>query len=207
MKKIIVFTITVILMAAVTTTVAVTLQKENTLSCNAIVQHVPEEITVTLSTNNNDLLDPPVLTLPDKEIRLYESPLTFELSNPPYREIYCPPQLEVIYLPPQIEVIKMPPVEAIEMPGTIAVPYPGPIVVPLPPIIWSGTGEVKYIDIEGGFYGIVSNDGRCYDPINLPSEFMNDGLQINFKVKILENQISFHMWGTLVEILEIGVMP
>jgi hypothetical protein len=175
--------------------------------CNAIVQHVPEEITVKLSTNNNDLLDPPVVTLPDKEISLYEPPLTFELSNPSYQKIFWLPQLEVIYLPPQVEVIKMPPVEAIEMPGTIAVPYPEPIVVPLPPIIWSETGEVRYIDLECGFYGIVSDNGRCYDPINLPSEFKNDGLQINFKVKVLENQISFHMWGTIVEILEIGAMP
>ena len=204
MKKIIVFTLAVLLIATVTTTIAVTLEKENTLSCYALVQPVPEEITVKLSTNNNDLLDLPILTLPDKEISIYEPPITFELSNPPYQKIFWLPQLEVIYLPPQVEVIKMPPVEAIEMPGTIAVPYP---VVPMPPIFWSGTGEVKYIDLEGGFYGIVSNDGGHFDPINLPSEFMNDGLQINFEVKILQDQVSFHMWGTLVEILEIGVMP
>jgi inhibitor of cysteine peptidase len=66
-----------------------------------------------------------------------------------------------------------------------------------------GTGEIKYNDFEGGFYGIVSDNGEHYDPINLPSEFEEDGLRVEFKLKILENQSSIHMWGTVVEILEI----
>ena len=66
-----------------------------------------------------------------------------------------------------------------------------------------GTGEIQYIDLEGGFYGIVSDNGEHYDPINLPSEFEEDGLRVGFKLKILENQSSIHMWGTVVEILEI----
>ena len=66
-----------------------------------------------------------------------------------------------------------------------------------------GTGEIQYIDLEGGFYGIISDDGEHYDPINLPSEFEENGLRVNFTVKILENQSSIHMWGTVVEILEI----
>ncbi len=66
-----------------------------------------------------------------------------------------------------------------------------------------GTGRIQYNDFEGGFYGIVSDDGEHYDPINLPSEFEEDGLRVEFKLKILENQSSIHMWGTVVEILEI----
>ena len=66
-----------------------------------------------------------------------------------------------------------------------------------------GTGRIQYNDFEGGFYGIVSDDGEHYDPINLPSEFEEDGLRVGFKLKTLENQSSIHMWGTVVEILEI----
>jgi len=66
-----------------------------------------------------------------------------------------------------------------------------------------GTGEIQFIDLEGGFYGIVSDNGEHYDPINLPSEFEEDGLRVEFKLKILENQDSIHMWGAVVEILEI----
>ena len=66
-----------------------------------------------------------------------------------------------------------------------------------------GTGTIQYNDFEGGFYGIVGDDGEHYDPINLPSEFEEDGLQVEFTLKILENMSSFHMWGTVVEIIKI----
>ena len=69
--------------------------------------------------------------------------------------------------------------------------------------IISGTGEIKYIDLEGGFYGIVADDGEHYDPIDMPSEFKEDGLRVSFIVKILENQGSIHMWGSVVKILKI----
>ena len=68
--------------------------------------------------------------------------------------------------------------------------------------IGTGKGEIQYINLEGGFYGIISGD-RHYDPINLPLDFEEDGLQVEFKLKILENATSSHMWGTIVEILEI----
>ena len=66
-----------------------------------------------------------------------------------------------------------------------------------------GTGRIQYNDFEGGFYGIVSDDGEHYDPINLPSEFEEDGLRVGFKLKTLENQSSIHMWGTVVRIINI----
>ena len=67
----------------------------------------------------------------------------------------------------------------------------------------SGTGVVTYIDLEGGFYGVVSDDGEKYDPINLGAEFQVDGLRVSFEVKIREDMVSTHMWGTLVEIVKI----
>lgn len=33
------------------------------------------------------------------------------------------------------------------------------------------TGVVKHIELEGGFFGIVGDDGQKYDPVNLPAEF------------------------------------
>ena len=53
-----------------------------------------------------------------------------------------------------------------------------------------GTGRIQYNDFEGGFYGIVSDDGEHYDPKNLPDDFKEDGLRVGFKLKILENQSS-----------------
>ena len=65
------------------------------------------------------------------------------------------------------------------------------------------TGTIQYNDFEGGFYGIVGDNGEAYDPINLPTEFEEDGLRVKYTIEILEDQVGFHMWGTIVEIIEI----
>jgi len=64
------------------------------------------------------------------------------------------------------------------------------------------TGTVRYIDVEGGFYGIVTDDGRKLDPVNLPQEFQKDGLRIRARVEPLQQRVSIRMWGTPVRIIE-----
>ncbi len=64
-------------------------------------------------------------------------------------------------------------------------------------------GTVIYINLEGGFYGIIGDNGEHYDPTNLADEFKNDSLRISFEYKISENQISVHMWGKLIDIVKI----
>jgi len=61
-------------------------------------------------------------------------------------------------------------------------------------------GTVVYVDLEGGFYGIVGDDGNKYDPVNLNSEFRKDSLRVAFNYKKVPEQASFHMWGTIIEI-------
>ena len=66
-----------------------------------------------------------------------------------------------------------------------------------------GKGTVQYLDIEGGFYGIVADDGSNYDPINLSSDFSDfeeDGLRVTFEGKIRDDLDSIHMWGTIIEL-------
>ncbi len=65
------------------------------------------------------------------------------------------------------------------------------------------TGKVTRVEIEGGFWGIIGNDGIKYDPINLPDEFKKDGQPVRFEAKAREDQMSFHMWGRIVEIVKI----
>lgn len=67
----------------------------------------------------------------------------------------------------------------------------------------SETGTVKYINLEGGFYGIITDDGKQYDPVNLSQEFNEDGLRIRFEAKVRNDMASIHMWGTLIEITRI----
>jgi len=65
------------------------------------------------------------------------------------------------------------------------------------------TGTVKYISLEGGFYGIVTDDGKSLDPLNLSKEYQVDGKRIQFKYIEKSDMASFHMWGMIIEIIEI----
>jgi len=66
-----------------------------------------------------------------------------------------------------------------------------------------GTGTVIYLKIEGGFYGILSDDDQHYDPINLPLEYQKEGLRISFIAKQRSDLLSFHMWGKIIELISI----
>ena len=60
-------------------------------------------------------------------------------------------------------------------------------------------GTVRYIDLEGGFWGIVSDDGKHYDPSNLAQEYQQEGLRVAVEAVVL-NRVGIHMWGTIIEI-------
>ena len=64
-------------------------------------------------------------------------------------------------------------------------------------------GIVSYVDLEGGFYGIITDEGVHHNPVNLDVDFRVDGLRISYKYKSLQNVASIQMWGTSVEILEV----
>ena len=65
------------------------------------------------------------------------------------------------------------------------------------------TGTVRYIDLEGGFFGLIADTGQRYDPVKLPEEYKKDGLRVSFQVKQRKATVGFHMWGTIVEIIKI----
>jgi hypothetical protein len=73
----------------------------------------------------------------------------------------------------------------------------------IPADVISGTGTVKQVGVEGGFFGIVGDDGQNYDPQNLPEDLKVDGLKVKFQLKKSENQASFHMWGIVVDVVKI----
>lgn len=64
-------------------------------------------------------------------------------------------------------------------------------------------GEVAFIDLEGGFFGIVDEKGHRYDPTNLPPEFAVEGLPVQIRGRTLPRAVGFHMWGTRIEIISI----
>jgi len=64
-------------------------------------------------------------------------------------------------------------------------------------------GTVKYIDLEGGFYGIVDETGKEYLPLNLKDEFKVDGLKVEGIGEIEENATTVYMWGAPINVLKI----
>ena len=62
-----------------------------------------------------------------------------------------------------------------------------------------------YKDLEGGFFAIVSDDNRKYNPINLPESFMQDGLKVKITARPRTDAMSIHMYGEIIEIIEIAV--
>lgn len=66
------------------------------------------------------------------------------------------------------------------------------------------TGKVTYKNIEGGFYAIDGDNGSKYDPINLPGPFRKDGLRVKVTARRKTDVMSFHMYGTIIEIVNIA---
>jgi hypothetical protein len=68
----------------------------------------------------------------------------------------------------------------------------------------SGSGMVQFVDIDGGFYGIITGWDEKYEPINLSEDFQQDGLMVDIEATIRSDLVSTHMWGTPIEILHIA---
>jgi hypothetical protein len=67
-------------------------------------------------------------------------------------------------------------------------------------------GTVTYVDLEGGFFGIISVDGYQYFPINLDESLQEDGLEIEFLANIDEDYVDVYMWGLPIEIVEASAL-
>ncbi len=67
----------------------------------------------------------------------------------------------------------------------------------------SGTGTVVHVELEGGFYGIATEDGEKYVPLNLEEDFSRHGLPVRFEAKKKSDLATIQMWGTPIEIVSI----
>jgi hypothetical protein len=69
-----------------------------------------------------------------------------------------------------------------------------------------GIGNVTHIATEGGFYGIVVNPGTTsgvvqYLPVDLDSEFKQDGIVVSFTAKGNPDTMTTAQWGLPVNIV------
>lgn len=67
-------------------------------------------------------------------------------------------------------------------------------------------GTIRFISLEGGFY-VIKTGRHTFDPLKLPDAFKADGLNVWFVARTRNDLVSFHMIGTIVELLDIVILP
>ena len=64
-------------------------------------------------------------------------------------------------------------------------------------------GTIQYVELEGGFFGIVTEEGAKYFPQYLAPDFKVDGLPVRVDAMLEEQVIGIQMWGVPIRILSI----
>ena len=67
-------------------------------------------------------------------------------------------------------------------------------------------GTIRHIPLEGGFWGIVADDGRRFDPLELDPALQRDGLRVHFQALPETDVMTTRMWGTPVTLRSIEVL-
>lgn len=66
--------------------------------------------------------------------------------------------------------------------------------------------SVKYLTFEGGFYGLVTEKGIKFLPMNLPAKYKIDGTILRVKGQPIKNMITTQQWGEPFELSEIELV-
>lgn len=61
-------------------------------------------------------------------------------------------------------------------------------------------GIVKHISLETGFWGIESEDGKKYIPVNMPEQLKKVGRKVEVEADPVRNMSGMHMWGEYVKV-------
>ncbi|GEM_PF-1661204 len=89
-------------------------------------------------------------------------------------------------------------IDITEIPDAVAT-VPGQLV---------GRGTMKSLPFEGGFYGIVGDNDQKYYPLQpVPDIFNKDGTPVIYTIEIRNDVTSTVMWGTPVDVIELGSLP
>jgi len=64
-------------------------------------------------------------------------------------------------------------------------------------------GTIVFVELEGGFYGIIADSGERYFPLNLDEQHKVNNLKVRIEGKLRKNVMTTTMWGTPFEILKI----
>ena len=62
------------------------------------------------------------------------------------------------------------------------------------------TGRVQYSTLEGGHWLILSDDGKTYLPINMPTQYKAEGCRVSVSAILLQDVASIGMMGEVIRI-------
>jgi hypothetical protein len=68
------------------------------------------------------------------------------------------------------------------------------------------TGKVVYQNFSGGFWGIVSDSGKEYRPVNFPHQLKKEGTHVDIVIKKMKDEVSMFMWGETVDIISFSTL-
>lgn len=86
-------------------------------------------------------------------------------------------------------------------------PVPAKVTeVKVPKILPWQEATVRYMKLEGGFYGLITHDGKKYYPLNLAKEFQQHDALIRFRGKVNKEILTIQQWGTPFNITEINLL-
>lgn len=68
-------------------------------------------------------------------------------------------------------------------------------------------GKVVFESLEGGFWGIVDENGGQWLPVDFPAGLKKKGLRVQIIARERDDVVSFLMWGTPVRILSYRTLP
>jgi inhibitor of cysteine peptidase len=66
---------------------------------------------------------------------------------------------------------------------------------------WVPAGTVTFVDLEGGFYGIIGDDGTRYYPLQLDEPYKIDGLRVAFEYEPVKDMVTIQTWGDPVNLM------
>lgn len=68
------------------------------------------------------------------------------------------------------------------------------------------TGTITRVERDGGFWGIiVTKDSTRFRPTNLPVEFEQEGMEVEFEGYVLSEERVEGEWGIPIELTEVEV--
>ena len=68
------------------------------------------------------------------------------------------------------------------------------------------TGKVIYLDLEGGFWGIISDTGEHWMPLKMPASLKKEGLRVKLIANERDDVMGIGMWGSPIRIISYEVL-